>query len=765
MASRLAGLVAGWVLAAPGAVLADGTVTGRARFERIQGRPAMGHVELYESNLFLSPDGGGPLGPSFRLGAPPGQAPRGDGFYALSVPAGTWSALVSQPLFFTAPKVVPGVTVVDGRTTVAHIELPIDYSTYFTDSWTPWGEVWIQTFAATGRSISGVSWRLAGTDAGDIEASVHRSDGTADPSGWPLVSSRAVKRDSVAVLADNWVRWLTGDVPATPGETYAVKLTGLGGGFAVFKRDKDASSYAQGRAHDREGRPQGFDLNVTVFSENDGAAVLYRKTTEGIGELRDGFFGGLWGQSFRATAGTSLAAVDVWAAGADRRWDLDFTFRVREDGPQGLQVGPAKTTKAAFQAFGAGLHGVSYAPGEVPLEPGRTYLVEFTNPEGFNPYVMTDPADAYAAGDAWQSGTRRAGVDLSMTVIVYKGGGGTVSGRITDAASGRALDGVAVTLVELGRSARSGADGRYELRDVPAGAYTLEAARSGFETARRPGVDVAEGEAVEVDLALRAEACAESFDNPGFEGGLAGWTRYGDARSDTVDTSGGGWFGDITAIEGARFHGNAINGCCLSGGLHQRVCATPGRRYRVSAWSNIYWISGTQSVAVSRLGVDLQGGSDPTSGAIVWSALHRQPREAIAGWTELELEVEATGPVMTVFLDFRQSAASGNMWRINCFDGVDVTELGGAVFRRGDCDGSAGEDITDAIFLLDHLFRGGRMPGCIDACDLNDDGGADLSDAVYLLRYLFTGGAAPPAPGTACGEDPTADALECASGC
>jgi len=66
-------------------------------------------------------------------------------------------------------------------------------------------------------------------------------------------------------------------------------------------------------------------------------------------------------------------------------------------------------------------------------------------------------------------------------------------------------------------------------------------------------------------------------------------------------------------------------------------------------------------------------------------------------------------------------------------------------FRRGDCDNDGRVTITDSIFELDHLFRGGARWYCDDACDANDDGATDLSDAVSILRALFVGGAAAPA--------------------
>ncbi|MCA8963139.1 MAG: hypothetical protein KDC38_21595, partial [Planctomycetes bacterium] len=84
-------------------------------------------------------------------------------------------------------------------------------------------------------------------------------------------------------------------------------------------------------------------------------------------------------------------------------------------------------------------------------------------------------------------------------------------------------------------------------------------------------------------------------------------------------------------------------------------------------------------------------------------------------------------------------------------------------FRRGDCNTDGGMDISDAIFLLSELFSGGPSGSCADSCDANDDGGKDIGDAIYILATLFSGGPNPPAPFGACGEDPTADGLDCAS--
>ncbi|MEE8143685.1 MAG: beta-propeller fold lactonase family protein [Planctomycetota bacterium] len=89
------------------------------------------------------------------------------------------------------------------------------------------------------------------------------------------------------------------------------------------------------------------------------------------------------------------------------------------------------------------------------------------------------------------------------------------------------------------------------------------------------------------------------------------------------------------------------------------------------------------------------------------------------------------------------------------------------LFQRGDCGGGGSVNIADPIFLLGVLFGQGPIPRCDDACDGNDDGSLDTADAIYVLNYLFAGGAPIPAPLNECGQDPTADELECGefSGC
>lgn len=83
-------------------------------------------------------------------------------------------------------------------------------------------------------------------------------------------------------------------------------------------------------------------------------------------------------------------------------------------------------------------------------------------------------------------------------------------------------------------------------------------------------------------------------------------------------------------------------------------------------------------------------------------------------------------------------------------------------FLRGDASGDGSTNVTDAVVLLEHLFRGGNSPGCRDAADMDDDGRLAITDAIFLLQHLFLGGAPPPEPYPECGLDATNDVLDCA---
>ena len=390
-----------------------GWITGQGRFEKIAGSPSMGYKYLYEWDLFLSPADNSMVGPSRRLGAPPGQPPTNDGYYKIdNLPAGLYSIYVSQPDFFASPKVVPNVEIRNGQGTTVNIDLDVDYSTYFFPGvWTDWGPwTWYQTFLATGTCVRGISWIMAGTGS-EGRVAIVEDNGLGDIRTWPEVGHKT--KGGLGANSDQWVRWPSGQIKLVPGQTYAVKIW-VDGGCAIYKRDKDGNSYPHGRAYDQDANPKNYDLNITVFVDKNNQSVTHTLIASKDWELHGELSDRRWGQTFVAT-GASLAAVDLFAASSDSNFDA--TWRIHQGGPSGPQIGPIKTTQRAYFTPGTHLIGVSYNPGDVLLVPGETYYIDVTDTQDFMPYVQR-PWNDYPDGRAYRNGAA-TGYDLAMTIVEY----------------------------------------------------------------------------------------------------------------------------------------------------------------------------------------------------------------------------------------------------------------------------------------------------------------------------------------------------------
>lgn len=64
-------------------------------------------------------------------------------------------------------------------------------------------------------------------------------------------------------------------------------------------------------------------------------------------------------------------------------------------------------------------------------------------------------------------------------------------------------------------------------------------------------------------------------------------------------------------------------------------------------------------------------------------------------------------------------------------------------FLRGDANADGQINLSDAIYLLNYLFRGGPAPDPMAAGDANCDDSVIIGDAIYLLNYLFKAGPEP----------------------
>jgi hypothetical protein len=101
------------------------------------------------------------------------------------------------------------------------------------------------------------------------------------------------------------------------------------------------------------------------------------------------------------------------------------------------------------------------------------------------------------------------------------------------------------------------------------------------------------------------------------------------------------------------------------------------------------------------------------------------------------------------FLSLAAAASVGFLWPSRLE--ADGTVPGLLAQLNGDVNADAARDLTDAVYLLEYIFRGGPAPRplvCEPAAewhngDMNESGFIDVSDPVYLLNWLFLDGKAP----------------------
>jgi TonB-linked SusC/RagA family outer membrane protein len=95
----------------------------------------------------------------------------------------------------------------------------------------------------------------------------------------------------------------------------------------------------------------------------------------------------------------------------------------------------------------------------------------------------------------------------ALPASLFAQGGGTITGRVTGADSGQPIASATVAVEGSSLRAVTDAQGRYTIRSVPAGSYTVSASTLGRESARRAAV-VAVNQTVTLDFTLASRAIA-----------------------------------------------------------------------------------------------------------------------------------------------------------------------------------------------------------------------------------------------------------------
>jgi len=72
-----------------------------------------------------------------------------------------------------------------------------------------------------------------------------------------------------------------------------------------------------------------------------------------------------------------------------------------------------------------------------------------------------------------------------------------------------------------------------------------------------------------------------------------------------------------------------------------------------------------------------------------------------------------------------------------------IIYVASGVVLRGDANGDCKVMVSDVIYLVNYLFKGGPASNPVEAGDANCDDEVTVSDVVYLINYLFKGGPPP----------------------
>ncbi len=86
-------------------------------------------------------------------------------------------------------------------------------------------------------------------------------------------------------------------------------------------------------------------------------------------------------------------------------------------------------------------------------------------------------------------------------------------------------------------------------------------------------------------------------------------------------------------------------------------------------------------------------------------------------------------------------------WKVKAYNGSverwseESWSLVSALY--GDANSDKQLSVSDVIYLINYLFKGGPAPAIYETGDCNCDGDITIADVIYLINYLFKGGPAP----------------------
>lgn len=88
-------------------------------------------------------------------------------------------------------------------------------------------------------------------------------------------------------------------------------------------------------------------------------------------------------------------------------------------------------------------------------------------------------------------------------------------------------------------------------------------------------------------------------------------------------------------------------------------------------------------------------------------------------------------------------------WKVKAYDKLGLETWSTQtwrlqVFPKGDANGDGKFTVSDVVYIINYLFKGGPSPNPLLLGDANCDGKLNVSDVIFLINYLFKGGPKPP---------------------
>ena len=75
--------------------------------------------------------------------------------------------------------------------------------------------------------------------------------------------------------------------------------------------------------------------------------------------------------------------------------------------------------------------------------------------------------------------------------------------------------------------------------------------------------------------------------------------------------------------------------------------------------------------------------------------------------------------------------------------GYTYEETSGPDYMYGDANGDQVCNVSDAVYIINYVFKGGPAPTPEAAGDADCNTLINVSDAVYIINYVFKGGPEP----------------------